>query len=119
LGKLAIVLTLHFKKILTLDGKVVINHNYITKGNDIANDFKSIIGLQEIMVFPQCFEQSKCPIMDLFVLKDVELKYDKRDVMLKYDRKDIMLMFDRRNVLLKYERRSMLIIDIVWSLFST
>jgi hypothetical protein len=80
-------------------GKVVINHNSITKGNDIANDFKSIIGLQVIMVFLHCFEQSKCTIMDLFVLKNVELKYDKRDVMLKYDRKDIMLMYDRRDVL--------------------
>jgi len=100
-------------------GKVVINHNSITKGNDIANYFKSIIGLQEIMVFPQCFEQSKCTIMDLFVLRDVELKYDKRDVMLKYDRKYIMLMYDRRDVLLKYERRSMLIIHVVWSPIST
>ncbi len=47
-------------------GKVVINHNSITKGNDIANDFKSIIGLQEIMVFPQCFEQ--CLGVNFFLL---------------------------------------------------
>jgi hypothetical protein len=100
-------------------GNVVINHNSITKGNDIANYFKSIIGLQEIMVFPQCFEQSKCTIMDLFVLRDVGLKYDKRDVMLKYDRKDIMLMYDRRDVFLKYKRRSMLTIHVVWSPIST
>ncbi len=100
-------------------GKVVINHNSITKGNDIANDFKSVIGLQEITVFPQRFEQIKCTIMDLFVLRDVELKHDKRDVMLKYDRKDIMLMYDRRDVLLKYERRCMLIFHVVWSPIST